>query len=90
MGGFKKNIKNIKVSKASNPTKSTYHSMTKKKKKKKIYGCFFVVGPFHDCEKRLTEEKRQERRTKKAMEPAKDLLSFELWACWQHLMNGHL
>lgn len=44
----------------------------------------------YDCEKSVKEEKRQERRTKREMEPAKDMLPFVLLACWQHLMNGRL
>lgn len=52
--------------------------------------CDYCKEVKYDCEKSLTEEKRQERQTKRDMEPAKDMLSFVLLTCWQHLMNGRL
>lgn len=87
MGGFKKI--NWKNKRASNPTKPTCHS---RKRRHMVISlcCDHLKEVKYDCEKSLKEEKRQERRTKKEMEPAKDMLSFELWACWQHLMNGRL
>lgn len=56
----------------------------------KKYGRSFVLKKLNTTVKSLKEEKRQERQTKREMESAKDMLSFVLLACWQHLMNGRL
>lgn len=88
MGGFKK--KEIGKIKELLIPQSLLAIPEKKRNMVISLCCDHLKEVKYDCEKSLKEEKRQERRTKKEMEPAKDMLSFELWACWQHLMNGRL
>lgn len=63
-------------------------------RKKEIRSFLLCCGHFlkklNTTVKSRKEEKSQGRQTKMEMESGKNMLSFVLLACWQHLMNGRL